>query len=558
MLRRRELVQDVFDGFVLRGVVQRNDLKMVVDGIDERLMLGGVLKGHKGIHRALEIEDDEPGACPGTPQSPTRRQQRRDKEDFFKGGGWTFEQFWHRFASVIMRDDVVPFSAIKRGIEEQQKQALVLSEAEAAQKKEAEEKTQAEVDERRRKDEYRTLYDDMQENLHIQAIINENKVLTGDDVRPGDLGFEFEVPPHGDHVALLFRLLILLGFESVDKSKEKSRTQTPSPSSPPQTAPQLSQSPSKTETPVAAEVGERWWDDVLASAWTTLQEIHQSDLVDGVVERECLQKVLVPPAAYAALRRQIVEEVENREDQEGAAMREDMKNMEHRGNSKTAAMSKKPRFDTLCQRLGVTMTRMEWLHRLFESYLQPTEDDPHPMCLYPESPGAISKAHMRSLMKELRPAMEEVEFEARFRRIDQDLSGTVEFDEFVTWVREDEVRPMGAAPLQKMTFEELAVIYDESLELIMYLYDQFQDCLPEGVKGGYPSNPRSLGKTVVRGLVSSLTPDMSDAEFETHFQMTTFSKKDTLEFDEFLEVLAFEQLPEEIRACAEPESPSFK
>merc|ERR1719440_1880856 len=37
MLRRRDVLQDVFEGFVLRGVVQRADLPHVVDAIDDTL-----------------------------------------------------------------------------------------------------------------------------------------------------------------------------------------------------------------------------------------------------------------------------------------------------------------------------------------------------------------------------------------------------------------------------------------------------------------------------------------------------------------------------------------
>jgi len=299
----------------------------------------------------------------------------------------------------------------------------------------------------------------------------------------------------------------------------------------------------------APEVGERWWDDALAGAWTTLQEIHHAEICDGVVEQDVLAQVSVPPVGYLSLRSKILEELENREDQDGMGMGgESRRASGSKGEVANRAVSKKPSIDTLCQRLGITMSRMEWLHRLFESFLQPDENDPTavPVCLYPECPAAIKKVQMRSLMKELRPSMEEVEFEMRFRRIDTDLSNMVEFDEFVTWVREDEVRVAGAAPLQKMSFEELAVVYSESVDLIKYLYDQFQDHFPEGEKDDYPKNPKSLGKSAVHTLVASLTPDMSDAEFETQFQMTTFSKKDTLEFDEFLEVLPLDLLPEEL------------
>lgn len=431
---------------------------------------------------------------------------------------------------------------------------MLRSEAEGARKREEEERKQENEDEKRRFEEYTSVHGEMQGNEHIQAILTQNKVLTGDDVRPGDAGYEFEVPPKGQHVTLLFNLLILLGFESLDKTKKETQPRTPSPTVVPETAAQLSvQSPdAKAET----SPGERWWDDELAAAWTTLQELYHAELCDGVVEAEVLQKVLVPPVGHQMLRNNIMEELENREDQDEVTTT-------HRRSSgagadlQASSKRKKPSIETLCQRLGITMSRMEWLHRLFESFLQPDEKDPNtvPVCLYPECPAAIKKTQMRSLMKEVRPEMEEVEFEMRFRRIDTDLSGSIEFDEFVMWVREDEVRVGGAAPLQKMSFEELSVVYGESVELIKYLYDHWGDKFPPAdptnplcAKGDdYPANPKSLEKVEVRALVSSLTPDMSDADFETSFQMTTFSKKDTLEFDEFLEVLPIDELPPEIR-----------
>jgi Ca2+-binding EF-hand superfamily protein len=352
-------------------------------------------------------------------------------------------------------------------------------------------------------------------------------------------------------VTLLYKLLILLGFDSLDKTKEKPRT--PSAGALPESAAQLSAEVS----PEAAAVGERWWDDELAAAWTTLQEMNQAEICDGVVEQDVLRKVMVPPVGYATLRNKITEELENREDQDGLMDHESRRPSKANAEEsmRIGVIRKKPSIESLCQRLGITMSRMEWLHRLFESFLQPDENDPNavPVCLYPECPAAIKKVQMRSLMKELRPNMEEVEFEMRFRRIDTDLSGAIEFDEFVYWVREDEVRVAGAAPLQKMSFAELAVVYSESVELIKYLYDRFQDQFPPDEKDDYPKNPRSLGKEQVRSLVNSLTPDMSDAEFETQFQMTTFSKKDTLEFDEFLEVLPLDELPDEIRDAHDPE-----
>jgi len=520
----------------------------VVNAIDDTMKLNGLLPNSQALRSALDLYSDQP-------DSPSRgKQPRRDREDFFKDGGWTWDKFWERFAGVIMANDLVPFSAIKNGIQLQNDQAMLRTEAEDARKKEAEDRASATAEARTRTSDYALVYGQMQEDPQIRLILDEGKVLTGDDVRVGDAGFEFEVPPNGAHVTLVYKLLTLCGFDNLEKKEPKPRT--PSPGGPimPETAPQLTVDAA---APVAADANqERWWDDVLAAAWTTLQEIHQAEICDGVVEQDVLAQVLVPPAGYSLLRNKILEELENREDQDGLNI-----GRESRRGSKedvvAAAANKKPSIDTLCQRLGITMSRIEWLHRLFESFLERDKNNPDevPVCLYPEAPAALSKNKMRNLMKELRPDMEEVEFEMRFRRIDVDMSNEVEFDEFVIWVREDEVRVAGAAPLQKMSFEELAVVYGESVELIKYIYDRFQDRFPPEERDGYPKNPKSLPKAEVRALVTSLAPDMSNADFETQFQMTTFSKKDGIEFDEFLEVLPLDDLPEEIRDCGDPGSP---
>merc|ERR1711862_541437 len=100
----------------------------------------------------------------------------------------------------------------------------------------------------------------------------------------------------------------------------------------------------------------------------------------------------------------------------------------------------------------------------------------------------ISKAQMRDLMNEVRPDMPQEEFDMRFRRIDEDGSGMIEFDEFVTWVREDEVRIVGASA-RKMSFEELAGVYNQTVPLIRYLYDCFVDALPpDGEEDQYPDD----------------------------------------------------------------------
>merc|ERR1712048_1513447 len=116
------------------------------------------------------------------------------------------------------------------------------------------------------------------------------------------------------------------------------------------------------------------------------------------------------------------------------------------------------------------MARIGWLHQLFESYLQneeidDDEDDDEEekrkkavRCHYPHNPASISKDKMRQLVEEVNPDMEDDEFESRFRRIDSDGSGVIEFDEFVGWIYTDDIAVVGSAN-RKMPIEELATAH---------------------------------------------------------------------------------------------------
>merc|ERR1719378_95527 len=167
--------------------------------------------------------------------------------------------------------------------------------------------------------------------------------------------------------------------------------------------------------------------------------------------------------------------------------------------------------DALCVRLGMTMPRLKWLHELFESYLtgasewSEEDDKPPPTCNYPDNPAFLTKEQMRELMKEVKPDIAEDEFGARFQRIDEDSSGKIEFDEFVTWVREDEVKIVGSST-RKYNFEELAGMHNQHIEVIKYLYSCFQEQLPDGEEDHYPENPVAMAKARVKTLATILTP----------------------------------------------------
>ncbi|CAE8662617.1 unnamed protein product, partial [Polarella glacialis] len=181
------------------------------------------------------------------------------------------------------------------------------------------------------------------------------------------------------------------------------------------------------------------------------------------------------------------------------------------------------------------------------SFLPPAEDGGlPPCCLYPEFPAAIGKKQMFALMSEVQPGLSMPEFEARFRRIDNDGSGMIEFDEFVTWVRDDEVQVVGVSS-RKMTFEELAANFGEDVVCIQYCYKCFQDALPEGAVCTYPREPYGCDESECWQLVGVLTPNKQRKDFDKDFAAIDVNKKGSLTFDEFLEILDFEDLPAELR-----------
>merc|ERR1712137_855175 len=190
---------------------------------------------------------------------------------------------------------------------------------------------------------YSEIYHLLQEDPEIRSIIDDNKILTGDDVRPTDAGYEFEVPPKGRHCMLLAQLFVKLGFNNISVGED-------------------------------AALEERWWDEELANAWKTIQEVHQAELIDGVVEREILSKVLVAPESFPILKATMADEFERKEelslDEETVEERRRQKAMAEEEAADHGSSRHKPSMEALCKRYHFTMARMHWLHQLFESYLQ--------------------------------------------------------------------------------------------------------------------------------------------------------------------------------------------
>jgi len=172
---------------------------------------------------------------------------------------------------------------------------------------------------------------------------------------------------------------------------------------------------------------------------------------------------------------------------------------------------------------------------------------------------------MKGLILELNPNLSDQEFEAHYRRIDLDGGGAVEFDEFVTWLSENQINLTGVST-RKMTFKELAGFYGVSVNVITYFHNSFQAGLYE--YGGddnideYPDQPLKLPKDEIKNLLSFLRPKLSQVEFESVWSIANVSvEEDTLDFSEFLEMIDFDDLPEELQAAAnrgslsEPKSP---
>jgi Ca2+-binding EF-hand superfamily protein len=506
---------------MLRGVVQRETLPSVLKAIDDTLHARGLLKNNRARLRAMAgQEGGTTDAALASASGPLGQSAPRKRAELFQGEAWNFEKFWGTFARVVMAHDILPFSALQEGAKEHEKEIKERQEREEAHQKEVEKRLKKEAEGQANMEIYAGMYDKLMADEAINDILKEGKMLTGDDVRPGDAGYEYEVPPKGSHVSLLADFLVLLGFKDLQRDGSKQQE-------------------------------ERWWTAELAGAWTILQEMHHAEIADGVVERDILQKVLVAPLGFTALTRKIEDELERRAEgggggvvRHGSIFRSEAEGFVVAG---AAAGEGKPSMEVLCQRLGMPMARLEWLHGLFESYLNGEGAEQLKKDNYPDDPSSINKDQMRELFKEMNPDLSEPEFEARFMRIDEDGSGLIEFDEFVAWVHEDEVQVIGVAGMEKRSLEDLADFYSEPLELVTYLHTCWKDQLPEGEEEDYPLKPASLAKQDIRSLIKLLTPEVSDEDFEAQFELVDVDQKERLEFDEFLEVLCWDDLDEDTR-----------
>jgi len=215
----------------------------------------------------------------------------------------------------------------------------------------------------------------------------------------------------------------------------------------------------------------------------------------------------------------------------------------------------KPSFEQLCRRHRMTMARMHWLHAQFIDFL-PLIDGVRQRCGYPENPAALSKNDVKNLMAEVKPEMTLAEFEKKFDHIDTDGSGELEFDEFVTWLGEDELELDAEADKTKPSKEDLAMRFKVTLDRIEELHEAFCAYLPEGEVDQYPLDPKALSKEQIQKLVQKFAPDISDDEFDEQFRLIDMDNSQSIEFDEFLEFLDFEEI--QGSEPVSPHSPSYR
>jgi len=280
-----------------------------------------------------------------------------------------------------------------------------------------------------------------------------------------------------------------------------------------------------------------WWTQELASSWTTLQELQQAEFADGVVEVDSLTQLLVEPDVFMRMRQRVEDELDRRETSDRANLVDKPIGGDFR-RAATHVEEAKPSMAELSDRLGLTVARLNWLHSLFEGFLinEDDPDGPPPKCGYPDDPASLTKEQMKDLILELNPNLTDPEFEAHYMRIDIDGGGSVEFDEFVTWLSENQINLTGVSS-RKMTFSELAAFYGVTEDVIMYFHNSFQNALYEfedGLIDGYPDQPAKLPKAEVKELLGFLRPKLSAAEFESVWSIANVSiEEDTLDFAEF-------------------------
>jgi hypothetical protein len=190
---------------------------------------------------------------------------------------------------------------------------------------------------------------------------------------------------------------------------------------------------------------EIWWEDPALTCWEIVQRAMDAEVQDGIVDRASLafatnaenyfevHKAVTRERERAELlglgdvvadARARLREQEDAQEAMEAAMAE----------AKAQLMAKKRTYEQLAAEYELTDVRIEWLHEQFKEMLDEGEEDN-----YPTDPASLSKDKMRDLYQDLKPDMNDDEFEAQFEEIDEDGSGEIEFDEFIRWIYMEEI-----------------------------------------------------------------------------------------------------------------------
>ncbi|CAJ1379343.1 unnamed protein product [Effrenium voratum] len=563
LLRSRAKVLEIFNGFMQNGVVGRNTLPFVVAAVDDTFFLRGTLKDDKSLQEEIQGSQG------------TKRPAANKRHSNLGGDIVTFEQFWFKLANVIVKHDDILLTTIQEGRRQHKLREEEQARALEAARLEEERRLREAAEHGRLKKIYSELLPRMRADEALQGI-QEGKMLTGEFLKQTDPEFESQVAPHGPHVILLQELLVLFGLEiqtendsleleaaddggsklfrqKVNKhEKEKEAEKEPEKEAPKEKEKRGKKKQSKESTEESAKgskdeapeeapkekVRDRWWDPAMKSSWKILQAACGVEHT-GHVDSKVLKQVLAGPDPFIALKKKVDLEVQRRAEN-GVKDEEE--------EPPTVVAEQKPTMEELSLQYRIPKARLQFFHDLFESFLPPKEDGTPGVCGYPANPATINKKTMWALLKQIQDNLVEAEFEARFRRIDGDGSGLIEFDEFVQWVHDDEVEVVSGAEKVKRTFEELADDMDVSVKLIMYVYDCFKFELGPDQVDEYPTTCASFPRDQAYTLAQILVQNLDKKKFDRYWSLVDVNDKGSVTFDDFCELLDFEDMPEEVLA----------
>jgi Ca2+-binding EF-hand superfamily protein len=355
---------------------------------------------------------------------------------------FSFEAFWEWFSKLVVANDVLSFEAFKDG------HARMISEEGRKEKEiqDAEEREEEELKRAQQKEEERQRYIEVvtecKANPELCMIIEKDMILTGAVSSMEPENKAVEIQPYGAHVILMTKLLIVLGFKSlpdpdfVQSSKgQKSTT--------------VSRGGKEEEALLEKLDSEQWWEDPALTCWQIIQRAGDTEVQDGVVDKASLQFAL-DVENYASVFKAVTREREKEElmglgdvvadvAKRQAQVRAEQEAQEEleKQMAKEMANAKEGRkmtYAELCKEYDISVTRLEWLHEQFRAFLPEGVVD-----TYPVNAAALSRAEMRDLYADLKPEMQDEDFEAAFVEIDKDGSGEIEFDEFVFWLFLEEI-----------------------------------------------------------------------------------------------------------------------